>query len=115
MSSFNTVHAGRVLAASVLLTITMGAGANAGPVNVNTADAATIASELKGIGLKRAQTIVDYRAKHGPFKSADELALIKGIGPKVIQKNRADIKLDGAKTVMPAASAKLPAATPAKR
>ena len=114
MSSINTVHTLRVLAASVLLSTAIGSSANAGPVNVNTADAATLANELKGIGLKRAQTIVDYRAKHGPFKSADELALIKGIGPKVIQKNRADIKLDGAKTVQPAV-AKLPIAAPAKR
>ena len=113
MSSINTVHTLRVLAASVLLSTAIGSSANAGPVNVNTADAATLANELKGIGLKRAQTIVDYRAKHGPFKS-DELALIKGIGPKVIQKNRADIKLDGAKTVQPAV-AKLPVAAPAKR
>jgi len=114
MSSLNAVHTARVLAASVLLSTVIHAVANAGPVNVNTADAATIANELKGIGLKRAQTIIDYRAKHGPFKSADELALIKGIGPKVIQKNRADIKLDGAKAAQPAA-AKLPVAAPAKR
>jgi competence protein ComEA len=114
MSSFNSVHTVRVLAASVLLSTFIHAAASAGPVNINTADAATIASELKGIGLKRAQTIIDYRAKHGPFKSADELALIKGIGTKVIQKNRADIKLDGAKTVQPAVT-KLPVTTPAKR
>src|SRR3954463_11900367 len=70
---------------------------SAGPVNVNSADAATIARELKGIGLKRAQSIVDYRAKHGPFKSADELALVKGIGHRAIETNRAEIRFDGAK------------------
>ena len=114
MTSSKLFHALRLFAASGLLSFYVGASAHAGPVNVNTADASTIANELKGIGLKRAQTIVDYRAKHGPFKSADELALIKGIGPKVIQKNRADIKLDGAKTLSPTV-AKLPAAAPAKR
>jgi competence protein ComEA len=75
----------------------------AGPVNINTADAATIARELKGVGLTRAAAIVDYRGKHGPFKSADELALVKGIGQKAIDKNRADIRLDRAKA--PAAPA----------
>ena len=70
------------------------ASAIAGTVNINTADAPTIARELKGIGLKRAQAIVDYRAKHGPFKSADELGLVRGIGQKVIQGNRADIRVD---------------------
>ncbi|MEP7312631.1 MAG: ComEA family DNA-binding protein [Pseudomonadota bacterium] len=76
------------------------------PVNINTADAATIARELKGIGLKRAQSIVDYRAKNGPFKSADELRLVKGIGAKVIQNNRAEIRVEAAKTATSAAPRK---------
>jgi len=66
----------------------------AGPVNINSADAATLARELKGVGLARAQAIVDYRTKNGPFRSADELALVKGIGPKAIENNRANIRLD---------------------
>lgn len=79
----------------------------AGAVNINSADAPTIAQELKGIGLKRAQAIVEYRTKHGPFHSADELAQVKGIGAKVIQNNKADIKLDG--SARPAAAAARPA------
>lgn len=51
----------------------------AGPVDINTADAATIAKELQGIGLSRAQAIIAYREKNGSFKSADELRKIKGI------------------------------------
>ena len=73
----------------------------AGPVNINTADAATLSRELKGIGAKRAQAIVDYRKAHGPFKSADELALVKGIGPSAIEKNRADIKVDATRASRP--------------
>ena len=42
----------------------------AGPVNINTADAGTIAAELDGIGLAKAKAIVEYRKKHGPFRSA---------------------------------------------
>jgi competence protein ComEA len=68
--------------------------AGAGPVNINTADAATLARELSGIGLKRAQAIVDYRQKHGPFKSAEELRLVKGIGPAALAKNRELIRTD---------------------
>ncbi len=64
------------------------------PVDINTADAKTIARELKGIGLSRAQAIVDYREKNGPFKSADELAKVKGVGMKVVEQNRANIKVD---------------------
>ena len=66
----------------------------AGPVNINSADAATLSRELKGIGMKRAEAIVEYRRKFGPFKSADELALVKGIGPSAIQKNREFIRID---------------------
>jgi competence protein ComEA len=65
-------------------------------VNINTADARTIAKELKGIGVARAQAIVAYRNEHGPFKSPDDLGLVKGIAQKVIDQNRANIKLDGA-------------------
>jgi len=66
----------------------------AGPVDINTADAATIAKELQGIGLSRAQAIVAYREKNGAFRNADELRKIKGIGAKVLERNRANIKLD---------------------
>ena len=84
----------------------------AGPVDVNTADAKTLARELQGIGMAKAEAIVSYREKNGPFKSADQLAMVEGITQKLIDKNRADIKLGGAeKSAAPAAA---PAAKPAK-
>ena len=66
----------------------------AGPVNVNTADAETIAKELNGIGLSKARAIVEYREKYGPFKNADELSLVKGIGERTVDRIRADILTD---------------------
>ena len=65
----------------------------AGPVNVNMADAETISAELQGIGLSKARAIVDYRKSHGPFKSVDDLALVKGIGARTVEINRANILL----------------------
>ena len=63
----------------------------AGPVNINTADAESISAELKGVGLTKAKAIVVYRKKHGPFRSADDLSLVKGIGERTVELNRSDI------------------------
>lgn len=68
----------------------------AGPVDINTADAATIARELQGIGLSKAQDIVAYREKNGAFKSTEDLRKIKGIGAKTLERNRANIRMDSA-------------------
>ena len=67
----------------------------AGQVNINTADAETISSELNGIGLAKAKAIVAYRSKHGPFRSVEDLSLVKGIGERTVEKNRQDIRLQG--------------------
>ena len=69
----------------------------AGPVDVNTADAETISAELKGIGLTKAKAIVEYRKKHGPFRSPDDLSLVKGIGERTVEINRSDIKVSAPK------------------
>lgn len=68
----------------------------AGPVDINTADAETISNELDGIGLTKAQAIVDYRKKHGPFKSAGDLSLVKGIGERTVELNKDNIRVTDA-------------------
>jgi competence protein ComEA len=88
----------------------------ADPVNINSADAATLARELQGVGPAKAEAIVQYRQQHGPFRSADELALVKGIGPKFIEKNRAQIRIDAVRRPAVAAGGAKPApAVPATR
>jgi len=64
-------------------------------VNLNTADAATIDRVLLNVGPSKAQAIVDYRKEHGAFKSPEQLALVKGIGLKTVEKNRDRIVLGG--------------------
>ncbi len=66
----------------------------AASVNVNRADAETLAAALNGVGLARAREIVRYRETFGPFTSVEELAEVKGIGPATIDRNRAVITLD---------------------
>jgi competence protein ComEA len=73
----------------------------AGPVDINKADAKTIAKELEGIGLSRAQAIVEYREKNGAFKSVDDLKKVKGIGAKTLEQNRSNIRFDNAETKKP--------------
>jgi competence protein ComEA len=63
----------------------------AGPVDVNSADAATLSAELQGVGLSKAVAIVEYREANGPFKSPDDLILVKGIGERTIEINRENI------------------------
>lgn len=67
--------------------------AEAGPVDINTADAATIARELNGIGPSRAQAIVSYREKNGRFASPDDILKVSGIGPQVLKLNRENIRV----------------------
>jgi competence protein ComEA len=84
------------------------------PVNINTADAAALAKALNGIGPAKAKAIVSYREKNGPFKSADQLAMVEGISQKLIDRNRADIQL-GADKAAPGKPAAAPAAKPAPK
>ena len=65
----------------------------AGPVDINTADAETISSELNGIGLAKAKAIVEYREKYGPFKNPEDLSLVKGIGDRTVEINLANIRV----------------------
>ncbi len=61
----------------------------AGPVDINTADAATLARELKGVGPARAEAIVAWRDANGPFRSPEDIVLVQGIGERVLEDNRA--------------------------
>ena len=65
----------------------------AGPVDINTANAATLSAELDGVGMSKAKAIVEYREKHGPFKNPEDLSLVKGIGDRTVELNRANIRV----------------------
>lgn len=67
------------------------------PVDVNHANAQTIAASLDGVGPSKAKAIVAYRNTHGQFKSAAQLAQVKGIGPHTLERNKGAIRLSGGK------------------
>jgi competence protein ComEA len=57
---------------------------------VNTADVMALTS-LKGVGEKKAQAIIAYRKKNGPFSSMAEFEAVPGVGPSIIEKNKNQI------------------------
>jgi competence protein ComEA len=83
-------------AAALVLSLAATLAALAGPVNVNTADAETLSAELKGVGITKAIAIVEYRKANGPFKSAEDLAKVKGIGARTVELNKENILVEEA-------------------
>lgn len=86
MKYFRTLAA---VAALTLSTLT-----SAAPVNINTASAEEIATALNGIGMSKAQAIVDYRQTYGLFTRSDEIMFVRGIGDATYEKNKGDILVD---------------------
>ena len=62
-------------------------------VNINKASLEEL-KQVKGLGGKRAQDIIDHREANGKFKSVDELKKISGIGAKTIEKLKDYVTVD---------------------
>jgi competence protein ComEA len=75
-------------------------------VDLNTASIAQL-NEVSGIGNAKAQAIVEYRDKNGPFESVDDLRNVKGIGDKLLARLRPQLSVGSG-------GGKAPAAKPAK-
>ena len=63
-------------------------------VNINTASAETLAAVLTGVGLSKAQAIVNYRKSNGKFEDPYDLVEVKGIGERIFVANEARIRLE---------------------
>ena len=79
--------------ALVLLVLAISTPLLAAPVNINKATAEQLAENLQGVGLKKAQSIVQYRKQNGAFQSKSDLLNVKGIGEETLEKNNSDILL----------------------
>ena len=62
-------------------------------VNINKASLEEL-KQVKGLGGKRAQDIIDYRESKGTFKSVDDLKKVSGIGAKTIEKLKDYVTVD---------------------
>ena len=61
-----------------------------GKVNINTADAEALTT-LSGVGPSRAEDIIAYRQKHGPFAAVEDVMNVTGIGNALYEKIKDDI------------------------
>jgi competence protein ComEA len=64
------------------------------PVDINSANASTLAAELNGVGTSKAAAIVAYREANGPFHRIEDLSNVKGIGIKTVEKNRENMVIE---------------------
>jgi len=62
-------------------------------VNINTASVNDLAEALVGVGVKKAEAIVEYRNVNGPFTDKNQLLNVKGIGEATLDKNSSVIML----------------------
>lgn len=78
---------------AVVLAFLFCSTAFAAPVNINTASASEIAESLQGVGPNKAQAIVDYRNRNGPFEDAIHVVRVRGIGNATFDSNKTDIRV----------------------
>lgn len=78
----------RSILLSFVVLLTVPAAVLADPVDINSADAQTLAVSIDGVGTQKAIAIVQYREANGPFSSLDDLANVQGIGMKTVDRNR---------------------------
>jgi len=85
MKSFNALF--------FIILLSISSSVFAAKVNINTASVDEIAIAISGIGDSKAKAIVAYRKENGKFHSIEELAKVKGIGAKTVEKNKHNISL----------------------
>jgi competence protein ComEA len=76
--------------APIVVLFLVSVGIAATRININTATKLELTS-LKGLGEKRAQDIIDYRNRNGPFKSVDDLEKVPSVGPGLMKRIRSQI------------------------
>ena len=82
----------KVLAMVVLLAVVfgfygLGLTQEVKKININKATMEELV-ELKHIGEKYAQRIIEFREKNGPFETIEDIMKVKGIGEKIFEVNK---------------------------
>ena len=61
-------------------------------INLNTVDVKTLSKSFKGIGIKRAESIIKYREAHNGFKAVTDLSDVPLIGKNFVSKHLAELE-----------------------
>lgn len=78
----------RKIALAMVLAFAAGTSVAEEKIDINTANAESLATALDGVGEVRAEAIVEYRETNGDFPSVASLTAVSGIGPATLENNR---------------------------
>ena len=81
MKNFNRLFTITLVIVLVMFFIPFAVALDVKKVNINKATIEEL-MQIKGIGQKYAERIIDFRNKNGPFKTIEDIIHVKGIGPK---------------------------------
>ncbi len=76
-----------LIVAVMMTLVSVALAQEAEKININNASAVEL-TQLKRIGPKLSERIVEYREKHGPFERPEDIMQVKGIGPKTFELNK---------------------------
>ncbi|MDO8263568.1 MAG: helix-hairpin-helix domain-containing protein [Gallionella sp.] len=79
----------------VLIAFFVFSGMAMAAVNLNSASKAELEA-VKGIGPHKAEAILEYRKRNGPFKTVDDLKKVSGFGDKSVANMRSELTVDAA-------------------
>ena len=83
-----------ILTLFFFMSVYSGLAVSAKPLNINTATIEQLVSVMNGVGVKKAEAIIEYRNQNGDFSVLDDLIFVKGIGPALLEKNREMLSID---------------------
>ncbi len=114
MKFFKTSTLKKVFTSLMLSLVLAGSALATDKVNINTANATELDRVLLNVGPTKAEAIVAYRKQNGAFRSPEQLAMVKGIGLKTVEKNRDRILIGASSAASRTAAAPRTTATPAR-
>lgn len=76
-----------IVVAVMMALVSVSLAQEAEKTNINKASAVEL-TQLKRIGPKLSERIVEYREKHGPFERPEDIMQVRGIGPKTFELNK---------------------------